>query len=90
MARRKKKATKRKTSKKAPAPMREAPKSKPKKEATDMELRYKKIRHILGVLGREVAAAEEATRGRKHEHLNAAIVGSETLWQNLRSLAREI
>jgi hypothetical protein len=53
--------------------------------------RYKQLRHILSVIGKQLGEAQEATtKGKKHEHLNAAIVGSETLWQNLRALSREI
>jgi len=67
------------------------PSNTPKTEKTPQEERCKTIRHILSVIGKEVAAHLEATtNGKKHEHVNAAIVGSETLWQNLRALSREI
>jgi len=62
-----------------------------KPKTKDKPDRYKKLRHILSVIGKQVGEAEEATtKGKKHGHLNAAIVGSETLWQNLRALSREI
>jgi len=61
-----------------------------KAERTSVEERCKSIRHILRVIGKQVAEHQEATTtSKKHEHLNAAIVGSETLWQNLRAMARE-
>jgi len=57
-----------------------------KKEASPFD----KARHILKVVGKAIDAAEEATaKGKKHEHINAAIVGTETLWQELRFRGRE-
>lgn len=61
--------------------------AKRKKEASPFD----QARHILKVVGKEIDKAdEEKARGRVHGHINAAIVGTESLWQELRHIGQSL
>lgn len=50
---------------------------------------YDKIREILRVIEKRIDGADAATSaGKKESNINAAIVATETLWQELRYIGQ--